>query len=214
MALVTIPLLGRARKSAGEMTFTKWKDKNVLKNKASNVANPNTVNQQMRRSMFSYLVGVGRSLLPVSDLGFIAYRNTMSQFNAFIKYNYGISVTAGTAPAFNIIDADTVVSKGPLTPTAISTLSGSNASAVVTFTFPTATSAPDQAGTDLVRLVVGNTTQGIFGYNIGSVPRSNGTATVTMPFPCATGDVLEGFLFFSRSDNSMCSDNTNLQDTV
>jgi len=214
MAIVTIPLLGRAKKSAGEMTFTKWKDKNVLKNKASNVANPNTVNQQMRRSMFSFLVVIGRALLPVSDLGFVAYRNSMSQFNAFVKYNYGQLVTTGTAPAYNEVPADMVISKGPLTPTNISTLAGSNGSATVTFTWPTALAAPDQAATDEVRMVVWNTTNDDIAYSIGSVARSAGTATVTMHTNCTTADVLEGFMFFSRADNSMASDSTNLQDTV
>lgn len=214
MAIVTIPLLGRAKKSAGEMTFTKWKDKNVLKNKASNVANPNTVNQQMRRSMFAALVEVGRALLPVSDLGFVAYRNVMSQFNAFVKYNYGVFVTAGTAPAFNYVPGDLIISKGPLTPTAISTVAGSNGSATVTFTWATATTAPDQSPSDYVRLVCNNLNTTATGYNIGSILRSAGTATVILNSPCATGNVLEGFMFFSRSDNSMASDSVNLQTTV
>ena len=214
MAIVTIPLLGRAKKSAGEMTFTKWKNKNVLKNKASNVANPNTVNQQMRRGMFATLIQYGRYLLPVADLGFVAYRNVMSQFNAFVKFNYGSLVVAGTAPAYSINESALVIAVGPLTPTAISTLAGTNGSATVTFTWPTSTTAPDQAASDKVRLVVLNTTAGESGYNIGSTLRSAGTATVTLNAAAVTGDVLEGFMFFSRDDNSMASDSSNLQATV
>ena len=214
MAIVTIPLLGRARRSAGEMTFTKWKDKNVLKNKASNVSNPNTVNQQMRRAMFATLVEFARALLPVADLGFVAYRNTMSQFNAFIKFNNGFLVTPGTAPAFNIVESDLVPSRGPLTPTVISTVTATNGSPTVTITWPTGTTAPDQAATDQVRLVVLNTTNSSSGYNVGTVARSVGTANVTLNANCTTADVLECFMFFSREDNSMCSDSTSQQDIV
>jgi hypothetical protein len=214
MAIVTIPLLGRAKKSAGEMTFTKWKDKNVLKNKASNVANPDTVNQQMRRGMFSTLVVSARTFLPVFDLGFVAYRNTMSQFNAFIKYNYGVLVTAGTAPAYSISAKDMIISKGPLSPTDITAVTATNASPNVTVTWPTAVLNPDQASTDLVRIVLYNEDSNGRGYNIGSIDRSAGTATIVMNSNNSTGDHLDAYLFFSRADNSMASDSRDSQIVV
>tara|TARA_R110000868_G_scaffold391117_1_gene661030 strand:- start:2160 stop:2804 length:645 start_codon:yes stop_codon:yes gene_type:complete len=214
MALVTIPLLGRARKSAGEMTFTKWKSLNVLKNKASNVSNPNTVNQQMRRSMFSALVETGRTFLPVFDLGFIAYRQQISQFNAFIRYNYGLLVQAGTAPSFTY-DIDLMVTaKGPLTTTLISSVSGTNASANVVVTWPSSTQAPDQAATDYVRIIVYNKDTEAAGAEIGTIQRNAGTATIALSSPANTGDVINAYMFFSRSDNSMASDSQFLQATV
>lgn len=214
MALVTIPLLGRARKSAGEMTFTKWKSLNVLKNKASNVANPNTVNQQMRRSMFSALVEVGRMFLPVFDLGFIAYRQQISQFNAFIRYNYGGLVQAGTAPAFNF-DLDLMVtSKGPLTPTAISGVSTSNGSLTVVVTWNPSTTAPDQAASDYVRIIVLDKDNEATGTEIGTITRGIGTASITISAAVTTGDDINAYLFFSRSDNSMASDSSFRQITV
>lgn len=214
MAIVQIPLLGRARRSAGEMTFTKWKDKNVLKNKASQVANPNTVNQQMRRSMFSTLVATGRIFLPVIDIGFIAYRNVMSQFNAFIKYNYGTYVTTGTAPAFNVVDLALILSKGPLTPTVPATVVATNGSATVSMTFATGTTAPDQASTDRAYAVWLNETTGDYGYQLTSTLRSSGTIAGTLSGNATTADVINGYLFFTRSDGSIASDTEVLQITV
>ena len=206
MAIVQIPLLGRARKSAGEMTFTKWKDKNVLKNKASNVANPDTVNQQMRRGMFAQLVVAARSLLPVLDIGFIAYRGVMSQFNAFIKYNYGTFVAAGTAPAFSVVPADMIISKGPLTPTSITTVTAVNASANVTVAFPTGTTAPDQAANDKAYLVVANETTHDQGYQLTATLRSSGAISATLSGNATSGDVVRAYLFFTRNDGSIASD--------
>lgn len=206
MAIVQIPLLGRARRSAGEMTFTKWKDKNVLKNKASQVANPNTVNQQMRRGMFNQLVTFGRMFLPVFDLGFIAYRNTMSQFNAAIKYNYGVYVQPGVAPAFTVNDGAMVFAKGPLTKTDPSTVVATNASAAVTMTFPTTTAAPDQATTDKAYGVWVNEDTGDYAYNITGVARSVGTMAATLNGAATTGDTVHGYLFFMREDGSIASD--------
>ena len=214
MAIVQIPLLGRARRSAGEMTFTKWKDKNVLKNKASQVSNPNTVNQQMRRAMFAYLVAAARQFLPVLDLGFIAYRNTMSQFNAFIKYNYGVYVTTGTAPAFNIVDVALLISKGPLTPTVPATVVATNGSATVSMTFATGTTAPDQASTDKAYAVWLNQDTGDYAYQLTPTLRSSGTIAGTLNGNATTGDVINGYLFFMRSDNSIASDTEVLQLTV
>jgi hypothetical protein len=214
MAIVQIPLLGRARRSAGEMTFTKWKDKNVLKNKASNVSNPNTVNQQMARGMFATLILFGRALLPVFDLGFVAYRNVMSQFNAFVKYNYGVLVTGGVAPAFNTNIKDMVISKGPLTPTAFTNGTSANLSANVVITWPAAVTAPDQAPTDLVRVIVYNETSNTHLYNIGVVDRSAGTITLVLPVAAVTADVIDIYMFFSRSDGSIASDSRNLQITT
>lgn len=204
--IVQIPLLGRARKSAGEMTFTKWKDKNVLKNKASQVANPNTVNQQMRRGMFSQLVTAGRLFLPVFDLGFIAYRNTMSQFNAFIKFNYGLYVTPGIAPAFNVVDSALIFAKGPLTPTVPTNVVATNSSAAVTMTFPTTTSAPDQAVNDNAYAVWLNENTGDYAYQLTPVLRSSGTIAGTLNGNATTGDTVHGYLFFMRADGTIASD--------
>lgn len=206
MAIVQIPLLGRARKSAGEMTFTKWKDKNVLKNKASNVANPDTVNQQMRRGMFAQLVVIARNYLPVLDIGFIAYRGVMSQFNAFIKYNYGTFVAAGTAPAFSVVPADMIISKGPLTPTTITSITAVNASANVTVAFPTGTTAPDQAANDKAYLVVYNETTHDRGYQLTATLRSSGAISATLSGNATTADNVRAYLFFTRNDGSIASD--------
>ena len=206
MAIVQIPLLGRARKSAGEMTFTKWKDKNVLKNKASNVANPDTVNQQMRRGMFAQLVVVARSYLPVLDIGFIAYRGVMSQFNAFIKYNYGTFVAAGTAPAFSVVPADMIISKGPLTPTTITSITAVNASANVTVAFPTGTTAPDQAANDKAYVVVYNETTHDRGYQLTPTLRSSGAISATLSGNATTANNVRAYLFFTRNDGSIASD--------
>jgi len=190
----------------GNATFSKWKNVNVMKAKVFEPENPNTVNQQMRRSMFAFLVAAARALKPVSDLGFKAYSNVMSQFNAFVKFNYGGLASAGVAPNFVESLIDMVISKGTLTPTAIGSNVSVNASAIVTINFANITSAPDQAATDKAIAVAWNDTSGLIAYNVVGTDRSTGVVTVTMPAANVSGDSIYAYLFFMRADGSINSD--------
>lgn len=53
MTKVQNPIIGRARGSAGGMTFSKTYDKNVMRAKAFEVSNPNTQAQQTQRGFFA-----------------------------------------------------------------------------------------------------------------------------------------------------------------
>lgn len=52
MAKVQNPVIGRSKGSAGGMTFAKVLQKNVMRAKAFEVSNPNTIAQQVQRNFF------------------------------------------------------------------------------------------------------------------------------------------------------------------
>lgn len=80
------PIIGRARGSAGGMTFSKVYDKNVARAKAFEVTNPKTPAQQIQRAFFAELTALCsdfsdellRTLFPMKP-------KTMSRRNAITK---------------------------------------------------------------------------------------------------------------------------------
>lgn len=77
------PIIGRARGSAGGMTFTKNYDKNVARAKAFEVANPNTQAQQVQRGYFKQVINLSQSLSPEQLRSLFPIKpKTMSRRNA------------------------------------------------------------------------------------------------------------------------------------
>lgn len=70
MAKVQNPVIGRSKGSAGGMTFSKVYDKNVMKAKAFEVSNPNTIAQQKQRSYFK-IVSALAAVFTVEQLRFL-----------------------------------------------------------------------------------------------------------------------------------------------
>jgi len=211
MSVVQNPLIGRASGKFSNAIFQKWKNLNIIRSKPLTVANPQSPAQTMRRGMFSTAVDVARDIAPIITIGFNGFKATLTWMNVFINRSFLGFITPGIAPLFTVDTSLLIISDGPMTPTAISTIVAVDASADVTVTWDPATVAADQAATDLPMLVVVNGVQNVFIYRIGdaAVQRSGGSVLVSLPVPNATGDDVYAFLFFQRLDGSMVGSNTN-----
>ena len=62
MAKVQNPVIGRAKASAGGMTFAKNYDKNVMRAKAFEVSNPKTAAQTNQRTFFAQVAAITQSV--------------------------------------------------------------------------------------------------------------------------------------------------------
>ncbi len=206
MAVVQNTLIGRSRGSVGGATFSKWKGLNVLKSKPESVEQPNTVPQQTQKNRMALIVRLGRALKPVIDAGFEEQAINQSEFNAFIGENIMDAILAVSPPAVTPDFANMLVSKGSLSNTALGIISATDGSPTVSLAYPSTTSTPDQALSDLAVAAVINTTTQEFAYNVGGADRSAGTIAVTMPSNCSTSDALECYLFFVKEDYSKSSD--------
>ena len=103
------PIIGRARGSAGGMTFCKNYDKNVARAKAFEVSNPNTQAQQTQRAFFAQLTALCsdfsddqlRTLFPSKP-------KTMSRRNALSKQIAQSYAIDGTEKTIDYADIDTL----------------------------------------------------------------------------------------------------------
>ena len=103
------PIIGRARGSAGGMTFCKNYDKNVARAKAFEVSNPKTQAQQTQRAFFAALTALTmdfseeqlRTLFPNKP-------KTMSRRNALSKQIAESYAIDGTEKTIDFADIDTL----------------------------------------------------------------------------------------------------------
>ena len=64
MAIIQNPVIGRARKQAGGMVFSKMYDKNVMRSKPAYVTPSNTTAQQGQRAFITKLTALAKGLSP------------------------------------------------------------------------------------------------------------------------------------------------------
>ena len=87
MAVVSNPLIGKSKQSAGGVTFTSWKGRNVLKNKATSVANPQTPAQVANRNQFSGVSKFYSKYRAVFSLAMLRMMGNMTDGNKFAMLN-------------------------------------------------------------------------------------------------------------------------------
>ena len=214
MAVTQNTLIGRTRGSIGGVTFSSWKGLNVAKGKAENVQQPNSDAQLLQRSKMALIVALYRSVSAIIQTGFASLAIHMSEFNAFTSQNIKNAVAELTASTAELVYDALVFAKGTLTSTAIDTLIGTNGSNTVTFDFNPAQTAPDTSLQDGALAVCINETSEEIAMIGGSAVRSDGTVDIAMPTDSTTGDVIHGYLFFEKEDQTTVSDSQYLSFTV
>lgn len=91
MAIIRSLAVGKARKSAGNLTFSTVKGRTIAREKPAFVSNPNTPKQQLQRSKMRKVVAAYRSIgAQVRDL-FTVVPQYGSSYNQFVKSNIGIA---------------------------------------------------------------------------------------------------------------------------
>lgn len=213
MARVQNTLIGKSSGSVGGATFSTWKGINVLKSKATVVANPQTQLQQDQRNRMTLLVAMFRAVSGALNIGYSKLANEMSAYNAFIKANLLPANFGGAAPSMSLTYANLLTAKGTMGTTPITAVTGTNASANVPVTWNQALTPIGSSVDDIAVAAVYNATQDVWGY-VASAARSTGTTTVVMPSPSATSDVLHGYLFFRNPVTTEVSDSEYFTDTV
>ena len=105
MVKVQNPIIGRARGSAGGMTFCKNYDKNVARAKAFEVSNPNTPAQQNQRSYFTQLSSLVASITDEQLRTLFPQKpKSMSRRNALSKQIAASKTTVDNAKVIDFAD--------------------------------------------------------------------------------------------------------------
>lgn len=109
MTKVQNPIIGRAKGSAGGMTFSKNYSKNVMRAKAFEVSNPNTQAQQTQRGFFAELQEIVASFTP-DQIRFLFPNKpkSMSRRNALSKQVAESNTIVGTTKSVDFADIITL----------------------------------------------------------------------------------------------------------
>lgn len=111
-------LLGYARGSVGDVTFSRVKGNQVAKARNRNPANPNTIPQAMQRSLFSDAVRFyTRGVQNAFKFAFERKLENESDYNAFMRLNVNRGVRIGKTPeSMYPAIGDWLVADGSITP--------------------------------------------------------------------------------------------------
>lgn len=195
MAIVQNGLIGRASGQYGGAVFYTNGGQNVIRSKPVQVAPSNTPRQVAQRNAMATMVAMFSMFASIVRIGFRNRIAKLSAYNAFVKKNLGL-IFDFTDPENVVVDCNVLsLSSGSLTQTPVTVAVVGN---VCTATWPTATSAPDQAATDMFSVAVVEENGSIGEIVVAGIARSAGTGSKTIA-DFATKYPSAVFLAFSYS---------------
>jgi hypothetical protein len=102
MAIINSMAIGKARKSAGNLTFATIKGRTIAREKPAYVRNPDTVKQRAQRDKMKKIVAVWRAFgYNVRHL-FTVIGGYGSAYNEFVKQNLPLAETIQTDPVTGV----------------------------------------------------------------------------------------------------------------
>lgn len=207
MAVTQNNLIGAARGSAGNMTFSSWKGLNVLKNKPASVANPRSDGQVAQRSVITQLVAIFRQVPSALRTAFRQYATGMSAYNAFVKYNADEAFTISGAVA-TFVASSFNAAKGTLG-ALVDFARTLDTGRTYDFTWTDNTGESNANASDIFHVLV-ISSNGLEVYEEDTTrTRAQASGSVTIPGSWSlTGARFCGY--FVKADGSMASDSVNI----
>ena len=191
------PIIGRAKGSAGGMTFSKVYDKNVARAKAFEVNNPKTQAQQTQRAFFAELTALCSDFSD-DQLRFLFPQKpkTMSRRNAISKQIAESYEIEGTTKSIDYSDIDTL-GNAPVMDFGVTTCEFSNGS--INVILDNSVKANLQYGDyDFVAAIV-NETQGAISLTTENGEVSDGTMIAAIPTGWLTTDAIRAIPLITTS---------------
>jgi hypothetical protein len=200
-------ILGGFSGKVANVVGSSWKGIAVMKSLPLSVANPRTSAQVAQRTKFSNVVVCASSILssvvkPLWD----RFAQKMSGFNDFVRTN--IDLFAGTSPS---VFADFVISQGIMAKTPITEAFATIGEDDVSISWDdTDLSGYKLADDKAYLLALTSNSPKTFFMNLDKI-RSQGSATVDLPFDLIDGTVCHLYLAFARADGTIVSDTAYLE---
>lgn len=191
------PIIGRARGSAGGMTFCKNYDKNVARAKAFEVQNPKTQAQQTQRDFFASLTALCTDFSD-DQLRFLfpSKPKTMSRRNAISKQIAQSYSIAGTVKSIDFEDIDTL-GNAPVMDFGVTTCEFSNGHINVVLD-ASVQANQSLAGYDFVAAIV-NETKGAISLTTENGEVSDGSIIMDIPSGWETTDTIHAIPLITNS---------------
>jgi hypothetical protein len=193
------PIIGRARGSAGGMTFCKNYDKNVARAKAFEVSNPKTQAQQTQRAFFADLTALCSDFSD-DQLRFLfpSKPKTMSRRNALSKQIGQSYEVNGTVKTIDYADIDTL-GNAPVMDFGVTTCEFSNGSINVVLD-NSVKGIQALAGYDFVAAIV-NETKGAVSLTTENGEVSDGSLIAAIPSGWEDTDSIHAIPLVTNSKN-------------
>lgn len=123
MAIIKSLAIGKARKSAGNLTYQTVKTRTIVKEKPVNVHNPNSPAQQAQRSKMRNCVEAWRRWYQVLAPFFTKVKGYGTAYNEFIRRNIALASSSWIwedgGPEYVVLRSGTTVSSGKYGPSAV-----------------------------------------------------------------------------------------------
>lgn len=203
LALVNA-LFGAIKQSADNITFAKWKDKNVMKRKRGKREGSATPGQAANERKFALLVSLSRILSPAFKIGLKAYVASQTAYNAFIKFNY--PATSDNGSEASITNADIVISKGSVGSMQNFAAATGASAGEIDLSWDDNSNGTTSLGSDTLFVAVMNADNEAVHSDLTAVSRGDVSHTIELP-DVYDGVVVSVFAFFIRADRSATSDN-------
>ena len=154
MAVTQNPHIGRSRNSFATAIFSKWKDKNTMRAKPTEVANPNTIGQRKQRNAFTRTMDVMVRPLDSHKYGFNSKMSKMTGLNAAVQANLNQTIVSDAAANVTVDWAELIFSEGNLTPTEFTLSEGGPDKCSISWEDDPAFWSDDQRATDQLNYIM------------------------------------------------------------
>ena len=206
--IVQNPIVGRCKNKLANTIFSTWNGLNIVRSKPLSVANPQTLAQRIQRARTTINAQFAKAFSAAILIGFRIKQVGQSARSQALKANYPATFADPVTAVGGLAFEDAVISKGSMTKTPISSISASVAMALVSVSFPSSVADASQSSTDKMVLCVLNGATGKSAQSIGTVSRSSGSITATLPDAAQSGDDINVYLFAYSITTSSVSDST------
>ncbi len=205
-------ILGGLSGKVGNIIGGSWKGIDYIRIKPTSVANPRTEGQVNQRNKFTATLEFLQPNNEFIKIGYKAYANKMSEFNAAMSYILGNAIV-GLAPNFSVDYSNALLSKGKLS-RALNPSVDLTTPSQVSFSWDDNSAEGNANVTDKSMVLVYNPSKKESIYILDGADRTVGTQVVSLP-STYTGDAVELFMAFVSDDGYVVSNSVYLgQGTV
>ena len=215
MAKYSSIAVGKAKGSAGSITFSSAFGIKYFKEKAINVSNPNSPQQKGQRGRMRYLVGLFQAFAIAINIGFRKTAVKMSPYNKFISTNMNNGAVTNVLDVVTLDMSKLSLSQGQMAPTAIEPTSSSIEGDLTTIKWDGVTVPVNGSATDSAVVAVSCNAKRIAAISALATARTAGSVSFSATdFPVESGDIVDCYLFFLNEGTGNVCGSTYIQLTT